>query len=368
MIDNRMIARNLIERLAPCGSDATDPRVWRFSERMAAVYKKQMQRFEEDTEARQWRRLYSEDNMPPPSITQSKAEVAAMMAFYSPTNYCKFQKLLTQQLLEWHYRQAQMSPHPFGAQSITLIDIGAGVGIASLAAIDLLATWAEVLAERGYGHLGMSARIVAVEPDSAKQGPRHHMLADMASMLDTHSVRVEGLTEICSPYPDPECIKLILDAVGNGSLAILCMSNFLSSLDTDQPQIPASVVLSDGPQAIDESDDQEEVMQWTESPVALENAVHCSDATGYLLANLPFRDSLLLAAELKQRGPAVRAFSRELHTLAELSVRMNHIRFYAPHGSYWYSLRRDEQAADPDWATGFWSLAHWNTGTANRSC
>lgn len=148
-MENQPVVHTLLERLAPPGSGPTSERIWQFSERMATVYQEQMRQFDEDEEARQWRRLYSADNMPPPSDTRNMADVAAMMAFYSPTNFCKFQKLLVQQLLDWESRQARLNPYPLSSPSITIIDIGAGVGIASLATIDVLATWTEIVA--GWG-------------------------------------------------------------------------------------------------------------------------------------------------------------------------------------------------------------------------
>lgn len=175
-MEKHPVVHSLLERLAPTGGDAGGERIWRFSDRMAAVYQEQVRQFDEDAEAREWRRLYSAKNMPPPSDTPGMAEIAAMLAFYSPTNFCKFQKLFTQQLLEWESRQARLNPYPLGASNVTIIDIGAGLGIASLAAIDALATWTDVLAELGYRQLGISVRVVSVEPDEKKQGPRQKML------------------------------------------------------------------------------------------------------------------------------------------------------------------------------------------------
>jgi hypothetical protein len=142
-----------------------------------------MRHFDEDAEARQWRQMYSANNMPPPSDTQNVADIAAMLAFYSPTNFCKFQKLVIQQLLEWGSRQARLNPYPLGASDITIIDIGAGLGIASLAAIDALAKWTDVLAQMGYRHLGISVRLISVEPDAKKQGPRQKMLGSLVSSV-----------------------------------------------------------------------------------------------------------------------------------------------------------------------------------------
>lgn len=209
-VQTHPVVHSLLERLAPPGSGPASERIWRFSERMATVYEEQMRQFDEDAEAREWRRLYSADNLPPPSDTQNMADVAAMMAFYSPTNFCKFQKLLVQQLLDWESRQASLNPYPLGAPSITIVDIGAGAGIASLATIDVLAKWTEVLAELGYKQLGISIRVVSVEPDAKKQGPRQRMLGSLSHLLDVHSIAVERVTEVIASYPEPECIRQIL--------------------------------------------------------------------------------------------------------------------------------------------------------------
>jgi ribosomal protein RSM22 (predicted rRNA methylase) len=148
-MENQRVMLNLLERLAPGGNDPTSERIWRFGERVAAVYEQQMEQFDQDEETSQWHRLYSADNMPEPSDTRNKTDVAAMMGFYSPTNFCKFQKLVTQQLLNWEASQTQLNPYPFGTSRITILDIGAGVGIASLATIDVLSTWADVVATLG---------------------------------------------------------------------------------------------------------------------------------------------------------------------------------------------------------------------------
>ncbi len=237
-IEKHPIVHSLLERLAPTGGHGGGERIWRFTDRMATVYQGQVRQFDEDAEASQWRRLYSAKNMPPPSDTPSMAEVAAMLAFYSPSNFCKFQKLFTQQLLEWESRQARLNPYPLGVSSVTIIDIGAGLGIASLAAIDVLATWTDVLAQLGH-----------------------------------------------------------------------------------------------------------------------------AKATAQLLVDLPMRSRLPLASEPKQRGPAARAFTSLLYPGPELSLQWNRVRFYSPRGSYWHSLRRNDQSGEPDWATGFWSLAHWGAGS-----
>lgn len=125
------------------------------------------------------------------------------MAFYFPTHVFKFQKAAVQQLLEWHSRQTQVNPYPFGAQSITLVDIGAGVGTATLAMVDLLATWADVVAELGYKHLGISVKPIMVDPDINKREARGYMLSHLARLIDTHSIRIEPVTEVFEPYPEP---------------------------------------------------------------------------------------------------------------------------------------------------------------------
>jgi len=364
-MQNHPVVHSLLERLAPPSSGPASERIWRFSERMATVYQEQMRQFDEDEEARQWRRLYSADNMPPPSDTQNMADVAAMMAFYSPTNFCKFQKLFVQQLLDWESRQASLNPYPLSAPSITIIDIGAGVGIASLATIEVLATWTEVLAELGYKQLGMSVNIISVEPDTNKQGPRQKMLSSLSRLLDRHSIAVERVTEVIAPYPEPECIRQILNAASGGSLAICCMSNFVSSPCASNDQVAESFSLQPGSRFSDLSLHKEELAEWSEGTELEENAVQYAKATARLLADLPIRIKLLLASELKQRGAAARAFAGLLYPGLELSLQWNRVRFYSPRGSYWHSLRSGDQPGEPDWATGFWSLAHWGAGSTS---
>ena len=112
--------------------------------------------------------------------------------------------------IEWESRQARLNPYPFGASSITIVDIGAGLGIASLATIDVLAAWADVLAELGYRQLGISVKIISVEPDAKKQGPRQNMLGSLSSLLDRRSIAVDGVTDVVVSYPDPDCVQQVL--------------------------------------------------------------------------------------------------------------------------------------------------------------
>jgi len=366
-MESDSVVQSLVERLAPGGVDPESERIWRFSDRMAAVYQQQMKQFDDDKEARQWRRLYSAENMPEPSDTRNKTDVAAMMAFYSPTNFCKFQKLLTQQLLDWHSRQTQINPYPFGAPSITLIDIGAGVGIASLAAIDVLATWSDVVAELGYKQLGVSVKVIAVEPDANKQEPRRKMLSNIARSLDAHSINIERVTDVLLPYPEPDCISRIMNAVEGGSLAMCCMSNFLSSPSAGGDRLSESFSLQPGDQPVAPPDFEAGCAEFSQSAELVENAARYARATAQLLTDISFRNKLVLASELKERGAAMRTFASLLYPALELSVHWNRVRFYSPESSYWHSLRSSDQAKNPDWATGFWSLAYWGAGNANQA-
>ncbi len=66
MTIDRKVPQALLDRLGPKNGNPEGGRTWRFSERMARVYQQQMDRFDDDEETRQWRRLYSVDNMLPP--------------------------------------------------------------------------------------------------------------------------------------------------------------------------------------------------------------------------------------------------------------------------------------------------------------
>jgi len=284
MTESNAVLETLVERLAPSGDDPVSERTWQFSERMAAIYQQQMKHFDEDAEARQWHRLYSTEHMPPPDDTANMAEVAAQMAFYFPTHVFKFQKAAIQQLLEWQSRQGQINPYPLGAPSITLVDIGAGVGTASLAVIDLLAAWTDVVGEFGYKQLGISVHPIVVEPDTNKQGPRGQMLNSLARLVDRHTISIEPVTEVFAPYPEPECIEQILRAIPGGSLVMCCISNFLSSVPGDGEQALAPI----GAQAASHATRTTEhsaAMSANQAAIIAEKAVRCAEASRQLLTD-----------------------------------------------------------------------------------
>lgn len=363
MIESSAVLQTLVERLAPSGGNPSSEPTWRFSERMAAVYELQMRRFQEDQEASQWQRLYSTENMPLPDDTTDMAQVAAQMAFYYPAHAFKFEKAAVQQLLEWHSKQGQVNPYPFGASSITLIDIGAGVGTATLAMVDLLATWTDVVAELGYKQLGISVKPIVVEPDINKREARGHMLSHLSRLLDRHSVTIEPVTEVFALYPEPECIEQIQHSVAGGSLLMCCISNFLSSVPFggERAEVAVAVQAATDPIGAVESFAG---MSSQQAAALADKAAKCAEATRQLLGNSTIRNRLLLASEVDEQGRTLRSFARSLQPYVEMLVRRNRVRFYSPPGCYWHSLRDDEESADPNCAVNFWSVADWIAGTS----
>jgi hypothetical protein len=362
MTEGSTVLRNLVERLTPSRDDPGGEPTWRFSERMASVYELQMQRFLEDQEANQWQRLYSTENMPPPDDTTNMAQVAAQMAFYFPTHVFKLQKAAIQQLLEWHSKQGQVNPYPFGAPSITLIDIGAGVGTATLAIVDLLATWTDVIAELGYKQLGISVKPIVVEPDVNKREARGHMLSHLSRLLDRSSINIEPATEVFALYPEPECIEQIQRSVAGGSSLMCCISNFLSSVPFDGEQAKVAVAVQ---AASDPSSAVEPFAGMSSEQAAMlaDKAAKCAEATSCLLGNSTIRNRLLLASEVDEQGRTLRSFAKSLQPYLEMLVRRNRVRFYSPPGCYWHSLRDGDKPVDPDCAVNFWSVADWVAGT-----
>jgi hypothetical protein len=293
--------------------------------------------------------------MPPPDDTRNMAEVAAQMAFYFPTHFFKFQKAAAQQLMEWQFRQGQANPYPFGAPRITLIDIGSGVGTALFALTDLLAAWTEVFAELGYGQLGLTARLVAVDSDSNKEGPRKEMLSFLNSMLDQHSMRIEGLTSIQASFPDDDCIRQIADAAAGSTFTIVSMSNFLSSLPFNEPA--GGEAVSPPPASSTEQGAAE-----SQASILARKGHVCGEGSGRLIDKLSSRNTLLLTSEVDGQGKTMRFYARALRPAMELLIRRNRVRFFSPAGCYWYSLGSGsdgEQSPDPNCAVNFWSLSHW---------
>ena len=68
-----------------------------------------------------------------------------------------------------------------------------------MAVIDVLATWADILAKLGYRQLGISVRVASIEPDTKKQGRRRNMLAHLSRLLDSHSVAVDNIVDVAAP-------------------------------------------------------------------------------------------------------------------------------------------------------------------------
>lgn len=255
-----------------------------------------------------------------------------------------------------------MNPYPFGAPSITLIDIGAGVGTATLAMVDLLATWTDVVAELGYRQLGISVKPIVVEPDINKREARGHMLSHLSRLLDRSSISIEPVTEVLALYPEPECIKQIQRNVAGGSLLMCCISNFLSSVPFGGEQGKAAVKV----QAASDPDSAVEPffgMSSQQAAMLADKAVQCAEAARRLLGNSTIRNRLLLASEVDEQGRTLRSFARSLQPHLEMLVRRNRVRFYSPPGCYWHSLQEDEKVTDPDCAVNFWSVADWIAGT-----
>lgn len=141
------------------------------------------------------------------------------------------------------------------------------------------------------------------------------------------------------------------------------MSNFMSSPCASKNQALDSFRLEPGGRLAEVSAQQHEPLEWSQGTELEDNAVEYAKATARLLADLPNHNRLLLASDLRQRGAAARAFASLLYPGLELSLQWNRVRFYSPRGSYWHSLRSGDQPGEPDWATGFWSMAHWGAGS-----
>ena len=355
-MERKLLAQDLLNRIAPLNDNDEGTRVLQFSKRMAKIYQNQIDSFDDDEDAKRWREFYSVRNMPPPGRTKNKADVAAQIAFYFPTHYFKFQNVVVYQMLEFISSQRGFNPYPFGATAITLIDIGAGTGAATMAILDLLATWADILAEHGYKQLGLRIKVVTVEPDRNKDSIRRELFTAMASSVDRHMIDIESSKMVGLPYPDNQCIRQIHRNSESGPMAICYMSNLMHGLTKYKPK-----------QFVADRNDTiynlEEIMQLNFSSEAVREVIQqCGVVSRDLIAGLPHRKKLFLSSEVESQGTALQEFASAIGRSIGNKVRPNRVRFINSPGSYWYTLQNPEKIVEVD----YWSLAHLDQQAGSR--
>ena len=219
-----MIADSLTQRLTPNGMLC-------FSDRMAEVYCHQMQAFTNDQVTADWRSRCS--GLYPGSIND-ELDVAAEMGKWFPTHYYKILRVLIRDFLS---QNTSLDCNPFGASDLTILDIGAGVGTASLAIVDTIALWQQIAVEHGYPPLKTTIRILPVESDDKKTSVRDSLYRLLESRLPAEMLRIEHLSPLEKAFvEDEQCVDEIVRQVGQGHLVLCVFSNILNWIKDLRPK------------------------------------------------------------------------------------------------------------------------------------
>lgn len=211
-----LIANELVDQLSPGG-------VLRFSDRMGEVYQQQMDAFSSDPATSGWRSRCP--GLHPGSI-RDETDIAAEMALWFPTHFYKIQRVLIRDLLQ---NTSQTDGYPFGTSNITIVDIGAGVGTASLALVDTIALWQEAAMKLGYPPLKARVRVLPVESNEKKTDVRNVLFGLLEKRLRPELIHVEHLPPLEKDYvEDEQCADDIVNMLGSDYLAICVFSNILN--------------------------------------------------------------------------------------------------------------------------------------------
>ncbi|MEA3401908.1 MAG: RNA-directed DNA polymerase [Armatimonadota bacterium] len=210
----------------------------RFSHRMQAVYEEQLRCFERDDEARQFRERYGdyERRKVNPERIDDLADVAAELWQLFPTHFFKAQHAFLSSCLP--SRRHALETTPLGCTTLHLLDVGAGIGTASMAVIDLLMSWQGACAEVGCAPPQMHVKVIPVEMNALKTPLLSDMLRDLEREQDTPFLRISLAEPICEEFPGEECSQAVSAALEDGGYHLLiCMSNILTWVKAWHPSL-----------------------------------------------------------------------------------------------------------------------------------
>jgi hypothetical protein len=151
-----------------------------------------------DSDLTNWLRVHPGNKGPDPRSIVSAADVAAELAFYYPTHFFKFQRTLFHELAK-PYPASPASP--FGFTDLTLVDIGAGVGTATLAVVDMLAEWQVACLKLGHSPAAVHLRAISVDNNSIKERVRADLYAGMAAVIPEHLLSMHDSPSVSNRFP-----------------------------------------------------------------------------------------------------------------------------------------------------------------------
>lgn len=310
----------------------------RFSARMRAVYGRQLRRLDQDPAAWEFRRRYGDYQLRKanPDQIEDLADVAGELWQLFPTHFFKVQHAFLSCCLPSERRAVETTP--FGCTTLHLLDVGAGVGTASLAVIDLLMSWQTASMQAGHAPAQIRVVVIPVEPNRLKIPVLRDMLSALESEQQTPLVQVSVAEPICHDFPQSQCTEAISTALNCGGYHLLvCLSNILSWVREWRPSLKERL-----------GEWWRRVKSFLRLPAGVGTWPDYLGPAAELLASLEFDHKTVVACET--RGEELAQQVRLVYRCLRDNLRAPayatppwrpSVRFENPPGSFWRRTRRN---------------------------
>jgi hypothetical protein len=191
-----------------------------------SVYAEAMSHFDARLESKSYRTVYRNRKSRPDQIV-NEVDLAGEMWSYFPTHFFKFRQTLAELTLPKAVEGLARSI--FGCTRFTVLDIGAGVGTASLATIDLVHEWQGLLLSSGHAPALVRLTLQPVETNPLKLSTLKRMVETAARQVRPDSLRIDLRPPITIPYPEEACLRAVEGALAEGGPHLLVtLSNILT--------------------------------------------------------------------------------------------------------------------------------------------
>lgn len=205
----------------------------RFSPLIESIYRELMASFDSSPATHAYREIYKSRSPRPDRIT-SAADIAAECWYLFPTHFFKFRDALAKCALP--QKTTDFGRSILGCADLDVLDVGAGVGTASLATIDFLHQWQSYLLERGHAPHVVNVTIQPIELNAAKIPVLTTVLNNVASKVHP-LIKIRVRSPIILPYPEQACLAKVEKALTDGGPHILAtFSNVLTWIQNWEPR------------------------------------------------------------------------------------------------------------------------------------
>jgi hypothetical protein len=204
-----------------------------FSELVSSIYTETMSYLDARLGSKSYRERYANHNPRPDQIT-SEADVAGELWCFFPTHFFKFHNMLVETALPASGDELVQSI--FGCGRLTLLDIGAGVGTAALATIDILHEWQRFLLQAGLTPYPVELTVQPIETNPVKLPILQRMLQLASQKVTPYFLQIHIRPPITARYPEEACLAEIAGAIRDGGPQLfVALSNILTWIEPWRP-------------------------------------------------------------------------------------------------------------------------------------